>query len=55
MLLFGCQLWTDAPAADRTVLTSGPMLRRSVTGSGLTYEAIMEKPRLFGPYTATLH
>ena len=53
MLKLGDQLWTYTPAADRTILISGHMLRQSVMGSDLSYEDMMEDPRLAVLYTAT--
>ena len=54
MLKLGDQLWTYTPAADRTILISGNMLRQSVMGSDLSYEDMMEDPRLTNLYTATV-
>jgi len=54
MLKLGDQLWTYTPAADRTILISGHMLRQSVMGSDLSYEDMMEDPRLTVLYAATL-
>ncbi len=53
MLKLGDQLWIYTPEADRTVLISGNMLRQSVMGSDLSYEDMMEDPRLTNLYTAT--
>lgn len=52
MLKLRDQLWTYTPAADRTILISGHMLRQSVMGSDLSYEDMMEDPRLVSLYTA---
>jgi outer membrane lipoprotein-sorting protein len=54
MLKLQDQLWTYTPAADRTILISGHMLRQSVMGSDLSYEDMMEDPRLASLYTATI-
>ncbi len=54
MLKLGDQLWTYTPAADRTILISGSMLRQSVMGSDLSYEDMMEDPRLSNLYAATV-
>ena len=53
MLKLGDQLWTYSPESDRTILISGHMLRQSVSGSDLSYEDLMEDPRLTNLYTAT--
>jgi len=53
MLKLGDQLWIYTPAADRTILIAGNMLRQSVMGSDLSYEDMMEDPRLANLYTAT--
>jgi outer membrane lipoprotein-sorting protein len=54
MLKLGDQLWTYTPAADRTILISGNMLRQSVMGSDLSYEDMMEDPRLAVLYSASV-
>ncbi len=54
MLKLGDQLWIYTPEADRTILISGNMLRQSVMGSDLSYEDMMEDPRLTNLYTATV-
>jgi outer membrane lipoprotein-sorting protein len=54
MLKLKDQLWTYTPAADRTIRISGHMLRQSVMGSDLSYEDMMEDPRLANLYTATV-
>jgi outer membrane lipoprotein-sorting protein len=54
MLKLEDQLWTYTPAADRTILISGHMLRQSVMGSDLSYEDMMEDPRLVALYTAAV-
>lgn len=54
MLKLGDQLWTYFPESDRTIRISGHMLRQSVMGSDLSYEDLMEDPRLGALYTATV-
>lgn len=52
MLKLGDQLWTYSPESDRSILISGHMLRQSVSGSDLSYEDVMEDPKLGNLYTA---
>ena len=54
MLKLEDQLWTYTPSSDRTILISGHMLRQSVMGSDLSYEDMMEDPRLASLYTAAV-
>jgi hypothetical protein len=54
MLKLEDQLWTYTPAADRTILISGHMLRQPVMGSDLSYEDMMEDPRLAVLYSAVV-
>jgi len=54
MLKLGGDLWTYDPGTDRTIMISGSMLRQSVMGSDLSYEDMMEDPRLERSYTATV-
>ncbi len=54
MLKLEDQLWTYTPASDRTILISGHMLRQSVMGSDLSYEDMMEDPRLTALYSAAV-
>jgi len=54
MLKLGDQLWTYTPAADRTILISGHMLRQPVMGSDLSYEDMLEDPRLTNLYAAAV-
>jgi len=54
MLKLEDQLWTYSPSSDRTILISGHMLRQSLMGSDLSYEDLMEDPRLASLYTATV-
>ncbi|MEO0085841.1 MAG: outer membrane lipoprotein-sorting protein [candidate division WOR-3 bacterium] len=53
MLKLGSDLWTYSPATDRTIRISGHMLRQSVSGSDLSYEDMMEDPKLTNLYTAS--
>ncbi len=52
MLKLGGQLWTYAPSSDRTIQIAGHMLRQSVMGSDMSYEDLMEDPKLERLYTA---
>ncbi|MCI0512505.1 outer membrane lipoprotein-sorting protein, partial [candidate division KSB1 bacterium] len=52
MLKLQDQLWTYSPAADRTILIAGHMLRQSVMGSDLSYEDMLEDPKLQNLYHA---
>ncbi|MBC7363288.1 MAG: outer membrane lipoprotein-sorting protein [Candidatus Aminicenantes bacterium] len=54
MLKLGKQLWMYSPWTERTILISGHMLRQSVMGSDLSYEDMLEDPRLSNSYTAEL-
>ena len=54
MLKLGNDLWTYDPGTDRTIMISGSMLRQSVMGSDLSYEDMMEDPRLERSYAATV-
>jgi outer membrane lipoprotein-sorting protein len=54
MLKLEDQLWTYTPSTDRTIRISGHMLRQSVMGSDLSYEDLMEDPRLHNLYTASI-
>jgi len=54
MLKLGDQLWTYSPSTDRTILISGHMLRQSIMGSDLSYEDMMEDPRLNVLYSASV-
>lgn len=46
MLKLKDQLWMFSPWTERTILISGHMLRQSVMGSDLSYEDMMEDPKL---------
>jgi outer membrane lipoprotein-sorting protein len=52
MLKLGDQLWTFSPSTDRTVQIAGHMLRQSVMGSDMSYEDLMEDPKLVNLYDA---
>ncbi len=54
MLKLDDLLWTYSPATDRTLQISGHLLRNAVLGSDLSYEDLMEDPRLLNLYTATV-
>jgi outer membrane lipoprotein-sorting protein len=54
MLKLGDQLWTYTPSADRAIRISGHMLRQSVMGSDLSYEDMMEDPKLQNLYNASV-
>jgi len=52
MLKLKDMLWTYSPSSDRTIMISQHMLRQSVMGSDLSYEDMMEDPRLPNLYNA---
>ena len=54
MLKLTDQLWIYSPSTDRTILISGHMLRQSVMGSDLSYEDMMEDPKLQNLYEASV-
>jgi outer membrane lipoprotein-sorting protein len=54
MLKLEDQLWTYAPASDRTILIAGHMLRQPIMGSDLSYEDMLEDPRLSVLYAAAV-
>lgn len=54
MLKLDDQLWIYSPSTDRTIQISGHMLRQSVMGSDMSYEDMMEDPKLLNHYTATV-
>ena len=54
MLKVRDQLWTYSPSTDRTIQIAGHMLRQSVMGSDLSYEDLMEDPKLQNLYAATV-
>ena len=43
-----------SPSTDRTIQISGHMLRQSVMGSDLSYEDMMEDPKLLDHYSAVV-
>lgn len=52
MLKLEDRLWIYSPSMDRTIQISGHMLRQSVMGSDLSYEDMMEDPKLANHYEA---
>ena len=54
LLKLADQLWIYSPATDRIVQIAGHMLRQSLMGSDLSYEDLMEDPRLDAHYHATV-
>ena len=52
MLKLEDQLWMYSPSTDRTIRIAGHMLRQSVMGSDLSYEDMLEDPKLQNSYTA---
>ena len=54
MLKLGGQLWIYSPRTDRIIKIAGHMLRQSLMGSDLSYEDMMEDPKLLNLYTATV-
>ena len=54
MLKLEDQLWMYTPSTDRTIQISGHMLRQSVMGSDLSYEDMMEDPKLTNHYYAVV-
>ena len=54
MLKLGDRLWMYSPSTDRTIHISGHMLRQSLMGSDLSYEDMMEDPKLTNHYDATV-
>ena len=52
MLKLGGQLWTFSPSTDRTIQIAGHILRQSVMGSDMSYEDLMEDPKLQNLYDA---
>ena len=52
MLKLEDRLWMYSPDTDRTIQISGHMLRQSVMGSDLSYEDMMDDPRLAELYEA---
>lgn len=54
MLKLEDKLWMFSPSTDRTIQISGHMLRQSVMGSDLSYEDMMEDPKLAKHYQAVV-
>ena len=54
MLKLEDELWMYSPQTDRTIRIAGHMLRQSVMGSDLSYEDMMEDPKLENMYTAQI-
>ncbi len=54
MLKLRDQLWVYSPSTDRTIQISGHMLRQSVMGSDLSYEDMMDDPKLRHRYEAVV-
>ena len=54
MLKLEDKLWMYSPSTDRIIQISGHMLRQSVMGSDLSYEDMMEDPRLASHYDAVV-
>ena len=54
MLKLEDRLWMYSPSTDRTIQISGHMLRQSVMGSDLSYEDMMEDPKLVNHYDAAV-
>lgn len=52
MLKLTDRLWMYSPTTDRTIQISGHMLRQSVMGSDLSYEDMLEDPKLRNCYAA---
>ncbi len=54
MLKLEDDLWMYSPSADRIIQISGHMLRQSVMGSDLSYEDMMEDPKMTHHYDAVV-
>ena len=54
MLKLADRLWMYSPDTDRTIQLSGHMLRQSVMGSDMSYEDMMDDPRLAETYEAEI-
>ncbi len=52
MLMLEDNLWMYSPFTDRIIQISGHMLRQSLMGSDLSYEDMMEDPKLTNHYNA---
>jgi outer membrane lipoprotein-sorting protein len=55
MLKLQDRLWIYSPSTDRIIEIAGHMLRQSVMGSDLSYEDMMEDPKLLRHYTAAVN
>jgi outer membrane lipoprotein-sorting protein len=54
MLMLEDRLWMFSPSTDRIIQISGHMLKQSVMGSDLSYEDMMEDPKLINHYQAVV-
>lgn len=54
MLKLKNKLWIYYPRVDRIVKIAGHMLRQSLMGSDLSYEDMMENPKMVEMYNATI-
>lgn len=54
MLKLEDKLWIFSPGTDRTIQISGHMLKQSLMGSDLSYEDMMDDPKLRTKYLAAL-
>lgn len=54
MLKLEDNLWMYSPSTDRIIQISGHMLRQSLMGSDLSYEDMMEDPKLTNHYDAVV-
>lgn len=54
MLMLEDKLWMYSPSTDRIIQISGHMLKQSVMGSDLSYEDMMEDPKLINHYDAVV-
>ena len=52
MLMLEDKLWMFSPSTDRIIQISGHMLKQSLMGSDLSYEDMMEDPKLTRHYDA---
>ena len=52
MLMLEDNLWIYSPTTDRIIQISGHMLKQSLMGSDLSYEDMMEDPKLRNHYNA---
>lgn len=54
MLMLEDNLWIYSPSTDRIIQISGHMLKQSLMGSDLSYEDMMEDPKLRNHYNAEI-